>query len=532
MYKLNEQSHNMNKLDENLSESLNISKQGVTTPVIFNKKKNKTVYKPLQHVTNDIGITRHQPPAAQEWFNSVYNYNKNQIKTLPILDKNLMNLLKSYFNMQVNHKILNIKRRVSRFRRISHTKIFVGKGELKHTNSKVIITLYVYNVEKKYLITQLKKQFKSLYLARFPLVVNHSLGKYNEIITSYNRPFTLEEFLNSPTESKVRFKRYPLKIVKDILTYREIYISTVESAVKKLTSCLTIINEYYIYLSMLVQEKVLNQSDKYKIFANKIPNFDHLFSYPNFEDKYNLAYLTYKKKLVRYLYLLKVNIAKSEPNLLVKLAYIVKNMYNKEVEFNVVELNKMHLNTDIFTQTIALKLKNRKNGLFNVLKSSLSKVDLPNVSRRSERYYEFNRDDLLVNKIRNSYISSMIDTSHKTDNLNDLLLDLFTLSDDLEIQSKYNLPVSLETYVLKSLKHLKLAGVRVEAKGRLTKRFTASKSVFKMRWKGGLKNVDSSFKGIPAVMLRGIVKSNVQYSFLSSKNRIGAYGVKGWIGNK
>lgn len=66
MYKLNEQSHNMNKLDENLSESLNISKQGVTTPVIFNKKKNKTVYKPLQHVTNDIGITRHQPPAAQE----------------------------------------------------------------------------------------------------------------------------------------------------------------------------------------------------------------------------------------------------------------------------------------------------------------------------------------------------------------------------------------------------------------------------------------------------------------------------------
>jgi len=72
-----------------------------------------------------------------------------------------------------------------------------------------------------------------------------------------------------------------------------------------------------------------------------------------------------------------------------------------------------------------------------------------------------------------------------------------------------------------------LAGVRVEAKGRLTKRFTASRSVFKMKYKGGLKNVDSSFKGIPAVMLRGIVKSNVQYSLLNSKNRNGAYGVKG-----
>ena len=70
------------------------------------------------------------------------------------------------------------------------------------------------------------------------------------------------------------------------------------------------------------------------------------------------------------------------------------------------------------------------------------------------------------------------------------------------------------------LKHYKLGGVRLEAKGRLSRRFTASRSVFKLRWKGGLKNVDSSFKGLSAVMLRGNVKSNVQYSILNSKNRI------------
>jgi hypothetical protein len=39
--------------------------------------------------------------------------------------------------------------------------------------------------------------------------------------------------------------------------------------------------------------------------------------------------------------------------------------------------------------------------------------------------------------------------------------------------------------------------------------------------------VDSSFKGISAVMLRGIAKSNVQYSLFNSKNRNGAFGVKG-----
>jgi hypothetical protein len=53
-----------------------------------------------------------------------------------------------------------------------------------------------------------------------------------------------------------------------------------------------------------------------------------------------------------------------------------------------------------------------------------------------------------------------------------------------------------------------------------------------MRYKGGLKNIVSSFRGWSAIMLRGIVKSNAQYSVISSKNTNGAYGVKGWISSK
>jgi hypothetical protein len=41
--------------------------------------------------------------------------------------------------------------------------------------------------------------------------------------------------------------------------------------------------------------------------------------------------------------------------------------------------------------------------------------------------------------------------------------------------------VNLSNYVIFNLKHRKMAGVRVEAKGRLTRRFTASRSVFKMK---------------------------------------------------
>ena len=245
----------------------------------------------------------------------------------------------------------------------------------------------------------------------------------------------------------------------------------------------------------------------------------------------------YKKTFKRFVYLLMINKVKFEKPFIQKLTYLVKNIYNKEVEFNIVNLFKMHLNSDIYTQAVSLKLRNRDNKLFKVLTRSLSKVKLPNVSRMSEKHHKINRDEYLINKIRNVYINSMFEDNANVDPLNNLLLGFFPLNEDLEIEvrnrsSIIKRPVSLYKYILRTLKHLKLAGIRVEAKGRLTRRFTAAKSVFKVKWKGGLKNVDSSFKGLSTIMLRGDRKSNVQYSILSSKNRNGAFGIKSWVSSK
>jgi hypothetical protein len=44
-----------------------------------------------------------------------------------------------------------------RFRRLSIKKIFVSKAEIKHTNYKVVITIYVYNREKIFLENKLKR---------------------------------------------------------------------------------------------------------------------------------------------------------------------------------------------------------------------------------------------------------------------------------------------------------------------------------------------------------------------------------------
>jgi hypothetical protein len=165
---------------------------------------------------------------------------------------------------------------------------------------------------------------------------------------------------------------------------------------------------------------------------------------------------------------------------------MIERMYNKKVEFNIIDLNQIHLNSDIFTQAVALKLRNRKNSLYRVLRASLRRVKLPFMSRIMERHYEFNKHDLLENKIRNYYVNVMFDKTTNTDSLNELLLKFYPSSEELEVDfkdklGKTKIPVSLEVYLLKTLKNITLRGVRVEAKGRLTKRFTASRSVFKLR---------------------------------------------------
>jgi hypothetical protein len=76
------------------------------------------------------------------------------------------------------------------------------------------------------------------------------------------------------------------------------------------------------------------------------------------------------------------------------------------------------------------------------------------------------------------------------------------------------------------LKYKYIIGIRLEGKGRLTKRLTASRSLFKSSYQGGLKNISSSHQNLSSQMLRGFVKSNIQYSNINSKTRNGSFGLK------
>ncbi len=505
----------INKNNKDTSTNINNNK-----PILFYKKVNKLLIKPLNLITSDTGKTRHFTPASQEWFNSIYTYNTNYIKSLSVSDNNLMEILKSYFNSYVTNKLLKTDiKRILKDRWKSTKKVFVGKGELKHTSKKVIITLYVYNTEGFFLSSLYKKEKISLYYPNINLEcsINEDSNKKNKIIITWNRKFDLNELLSTSFQSLL-------------------YISTITSVISKRNRLLILFDKFYNNLTDLVNMNILTEKDKLLIFNAKLNNLKFIY-YINIKTFFDFSKKVFKNKFNKYLYLLNFNKIKFEnTNYLNKLIGLIKNLYNKDIRLNIVNLKKMHLNSDIYTQIVSLKLKNRNSKLYKVLKSSLRKIKLPVVSKIGDKLNKSEKNEFIINNIRNNIINSMFINKNK-DPLNNLLLDYFPSANNLHTTSikrgyvkMYS--VSLKHYLLKHLKHIKLKGIKVEAKGRLTRRLTASRSVFKMKWKGGLKNIDSSFRGLSTIMLRGVIKSNIQYSVLNSKNRTGAFGVKGWVSSK
>jgi len=179
-----------------------------------------------------------------------------------------------------------------------------------------------------------------------------------------------------------------------------------------------------------------------------------------------------------------VNFNKSKFNNLVLnlknlgLINLIKKIYDKKVEIKLIELKSIHLNSDVFSSAVALKLRDRKNKAVRVLRRAiLQMVKIPD------------------------------------------LHTLITFDDNIQSMNKNS--------ILNTIKQQIVSGVRFEASGRLTRRLTAMRAIFKYRYVGSLKNIRSSFNNKSSTMLRGYVKSNSQYTIINSKTRNGSFGLKG-----
>src|ERR1700726_3561402 len=119
----------------------------------------------------------------------------------------------------------------------------------------------------------------------------------------------------------------------------------------------------------------------------------------NYESKYNkFLNKTFLEKeitiIAYYKLLLSLNQYKFEDKFILKLKSFVKKIYNKDIEFNIVNLKAIYLNSDIFTQAISLKLRNRNNRLLKVLRYFLYMVKLPKVNLLKERFTYININNL------------------------------------------------------------------------------------------------------------------------------------------
>lgn len=209
--------------------------------------------------------------------------------------------------------------------------------------------------------------------------------------------------------------------------------------------------------------------------------------------KYQKSYLILLRK---YDFLYFLNQYKfNKKKLLPILSKILNKIINKKIEYNIINLKSIAYNTDLFTNALALKLKKKHKSRF--IKNMLSILNRAFILRINP---DQKNKDFKIGHGQEDKGIQRTNQIHKT--------------------------------IYNSIRYKNMGGIRIEVKGRLTKRYRADRSVYGLKWKGGLKNVDSSFKGLSSVLFRGNTNSNVSYSLFKSKRRIGAFAVKGWISGK
>jgi hypothetical protein len=211
----------------------------------------------------------------------------------------------------------------------------------------------------------------------------------------------------------------------------------------------------------------------------------------NFYEKYVGITLVKLELYLYYKQLIMSSELKINYSYLIYLKKYLEKIYSKNVEFNLINLRRFYLNSDIFSESIILKLTRNRRKLLIHLNKLKKKVK--------------------VYKEKNVYI---LHSNMSNNNNNKLYIN--------NLDKKY-----MEKFVTNNIKHKYVSGFKLEAKGRLTKRYTASRSIIKQKYKGNLVNINSSYKGLSSPILRGNISSNLQYTKLSSKTRIGSFGIKG-----
>jgi hypothetical protein len=353
------------------------------------------------------------------------------------------------------------------FKNRSINKVFVSKPEIRFSVNEIMITLYVYNREKFYFLNKLSKLNKLFF----------NLLKKNRAKKSI--------LLN-----KLKKIDYSFKYIKN-----------------------GIVPKFFNSKLLYFKENLYNYSNLFKFydFKNMFEKSENIYILFNFNNnKYILnnikkIFSMNLKKVFLYKFYISIiylNNYKFNNNNLMQLKNKLHKIYKKKININIINLKYSYLENSIFINGLINKLNDRKKKVLKVIRKALS---LGKIVKLHPLFFRLRKKD------KNNSYTEFNKLDNKLDNL------LFILK-----KSKY-------TNVMLNLKNKHVNGLRIEAKGRLTKRLTASRAIYKLSYKGSLKNIYSSYNKLSTIILRGLHKSNIQYLNSNSNNRNGSYGIKYWL---
>lgn len=476
---------------------------------LFEKNiNNKFKVLPFLVKKNKIGKIKYFPPFFKEWKNTGFFYNKNNIKNLPIMNLLVNKLIKIYFNLffkNLKKDKISIKKRNKLL-----NNIYISKAEIKFTNSISIITIYTLN--------NLNSIFK-----KYEKYINY-LTREKEWIQKNKYFFTK----NKSSKNKYLTRQWPISIIK--LLIRPNFFN-------------------YMGFKPFYNEKI-NKNMDVNFDSNVIKvNFNNIkdimrFNLDFYNKKSELFYLEiiklrlYNIKKEYFLYLKTIwkyslvnssNFVKlnNDSNFILKFKNILSRILNTKIELNIINLKYHSYNPDFITKFLALKLKKNKFNIITSMRNIINKSKI-DVAKYNKYRILNNNINLRENQYKDLSLISIVNNKDLTSLLKDIYNTNITINNSI-LFNNYN---KIYNLIFNTIKFKYLGGIRLEIKGRLTKRYRADRSIYKLLWKGGLKNKDSSFKGLSSIVFRGNIESNIMYSITKNKRRIGAFAIKGWISGK
>jgi len=302
------------------------------------------------------------------------------MKNLFIYDMNIYKLVKNYFSMYFKKEFILKKPLLPKRKRLSLNKVYISRPEIKHTNSKAVITIYVYNRENISILKNIKKR-----------KLKNLLNIIRKVINKLETVFINSTLFNNKNT-----------FIKNLYFLKNIF--------KKIV------------------EKKLDFIRKYKFKLN-------------------------------------LNEYKFKDIFLSKLSTLIIKFYNKKIEFNIINLKSIRLNPDIFTEYLKLKLRKKRRNVLRRMNFIINNVKLPEVNTIIERA-----------RVTKSINYNMLENQYKSMNLNFILNE-----NNLDKTLKNLYKKTKKNLILNLIKYKNIGGIKLEIKGRLTKRYRADRAIYKVK---------------------------------------------------